>query len=100
MTPDVSTVRAKSGKIGAYRAASVYQVPFKKGLSTSSRVINEVVLEAVREGSSTSEPPQHQATHDRVDHGLATLTQPLVILAHPPALREPANGSFCYPAPR
>src|SRR5215211_862996 len=34
----------KSGKIGAYRAASVYQGLFKKGLSTGSRVINEVVL--------------------------------------------------------
>ena len=56
-------------------------------------------LEAVREGSNTGESPQHQATHDRVDHGLATLAQPFVVLAHPYALREPADGSLCYPAP-
>ena len=31
------------------------------------------ILEAVREGSNTSEPPQHQAVHHRVDHGLARL---------------------------
>ncbi len=57
-------------------------------------------LEAVREGSNTGEPPQHQAAHDRVDHGLARLAQPLVILAHPPALGEPADGSFGHPASR
>src|SRR5215204_7613303 len=57
-------------------------------------------LEAVREGSNTGEPPQHQATHHRVDHRLATLAQPHVVLAHPPALREPADGSFRDPAPR
>jgi hypothetical protein len=34
----------KSDKIGAYRAAIVYQGPFLKGFSTASRVINEVVL--------------------------------------------------------
>jgi len=28
-------------------------------------------LEAVREGSNTDEPSQHQATHHHVDHGLA-----------------------------
>src|SRR5215217_4057623 len=38
-----------------------------------------VGLEAVREGSNTGESPQHQATHDRTDHGLATLAQPLVV---------------------
>jgi hypothetical protein len=34
-------------------------------------------LEAVGEGSNTGEPPQHQAAHHRIDHGLARLTQPL-----------------------
>ena len=53
-----------------------------------------VGLEAVREGSNTGEPPQHQAAHHRIDHGLARLTQPLVVLAHPSALREPADGSL------
>ena len=45
MTPDVRTVRAEKRQIGAYRAAFVYQGPFKKEFSTASRVVNEVVLE-------------------------------------------------------
>ena len=57
-------------------------------------------LEAVREGSNTGESSQHQPAHHRIDHGPARFAQPLVVLAHPPALREPADGSFCYPAPR
>jgi hypothetical protein len=36
-------------------------------------------LEAVREGSNTGEPPQHQAAHHRIYLGLARLTQPLSI---------------------
>jgi hypothetical protein len=39
------------------------------------------LLEAVREGSNTGESPQHQATHERVDHGLATLAQQLAGVA-------------------
>src|SRR5215203_6178904 len=38
-----------------------------------------VGLEAVREGSNTGKSTQHQATHDRMDHGLAILAQPLVV---------------------
>ncbi|MEJ7816723.1 MAG: hypothetical protein WKF53_16260 [Rubrobacter sp.] len=34
----------KSDKTGAYRAAFVYQVPFKKDFSTASRAINKVVF--------------------------------------------------------
>ena len=34
----------KSGKIGVYRAASIYQGPFKEDFSTGSPAINEVVL--------------------------------------------------------
>jgi hypothetical protein len=62
--------------------------------------LTPVALEAVRDGSGTGESPQHQTTHNRVDHGLATLAQPFVVFAHPPALREPADGSFRDPAPR
>jgi hypothetical protein len=35
----------KSGKIGLYKAALIYQGPFKEGFSAGSPVINEVVLE-------------------------------------------------------
>jgi hypothetical protein len=35
----------KSGKIGVYRAASIYQGPFKEDFSAGSPAINEVVLE-------------------------------------------------------
>jgi hypothetical protein len=51
-------------------------------------------LEAVREGSNTGEPPQHQTAHHRIDRGLAPLTQPVVVLTDPLALRQPAKGSF------
>jgi hypothetical protein len=34
----------KSGKIGVYKGAFIYQGPFKEGFSAGSPVINEVVL--------------------------------------------------------
>jgi len=34
----------KSGKIGVYKAAFIYQGRFKEGFSAGSPVINEVVL--------------------------------------------------------
>jgi hypothetical protein len=37
----------KSGKIGVYKAALIYQGPFKEDFSAGSPVINEVVLEEV-----------------------------------------------------
>jgi hypothetical protein len=49
-------------------------------------VLATMALEAVREGSNTGKSPQHQATHHRMDHGLATLAQALVVLTHPSAL--------------
>src|SRR3712207_7785400 len=49
------------------------------------------------EGSDTGAPPQHQATHHSMDYDLARLAQPLVVPAHPPALREPVDGSLRHP---
>jgi gamma-glutamyl-gamma-aminobutyrate hydrolase PuuD len=69
------------------------------GICRGMQILNGA-LEAVREGSSTGKSPQHQAAHHRIDHGLATLAQPLVVLAQAPALREPTNGSLPHPAPR
>jgi hypothetical protein len=37
----------KSDKIALYKAAIVYQGPFRKDFSTGSPVINEVVLELI-----------------------------------------------------
>jgi hypothetical protein len=34
----------KSGKIGVYKAAFIYQEPFKEDFSASSPAINEVVI--------------------------------------------------------
>jgi hypothetical protein len=39
----------KSGKIGVYKAAFVYQGPFKEGFSAGSPEINEVVVERLYE---------------------------------------------------
>jgi hypothetical protein len=36
MTPDLGLFGPKSDKIGAYRAAFIYQGPFKKDFSTGS----------------------------------------------------------------
>jgi hypothetical protein len=40
----------------------------------------------------------HEATHDGVDQSFAGLAQPLVVLAEPAALYQPAKGPFDYPA--
>jgi hypothetical protein len=39
----------KSGKIGVYKAAFIYQGPFKEDFSAGSPAINEVVLERLSE---------------------------------------------------
>src|SRR3712207_3477027 len=48
---------------------------------------------------STSQPPYHETGHRRVDERLTGGAQPLVVLAHPPVLREPREGAL-HPAPR
>src|SRR5215212_11762053 len=47
---------------------------------------------------STSQPPYHQPCHRRIDERFSGCAQPLVILAHPPVLREPAEGPLHYPS--
>ena len=40
---------------------------------------------------------KHQINHGQVDHSLATGRQRLVVLAQPPILAEPAEGTFHHP---
>src|SRR5215211_7191015 len=47
---------------------------------------------------STSQPPYHQPCHCRIDERFCGGAQPLVILAHPPVLREPGEGPLHYPS--
>ena len=55
MAPDYYDYSArKSSKIGAQRAALIYREPLKKGYSSGSLVINEVVL-----GTRVNKPPVH-----------------------------------------
>src|SRR5215203_1677783 len=53
--------------------------------------------ETVWKFSGTRQPPHHQADHCRVDERFCASTKPLVILAHPPVLREPGEGPFHHP---
>lgn len=46
------------------------------------------------------QPLQHEPAPRRVDHGLTGLAQPLVVLAEPPALPQPAEGACGDPSPR
>src|SRR5437868_3667559 len=48
----------------------------------------------------TGQPPHHQTYHSRVDERFAGRAQPLVVLAHPPVVADPGEGSFHDPASR
>jgi hypothetical protein len=48
----------------------------------------------------TGQPPHHQTHHSRVDERFAGRAQPLVVLAHPPVVADPGEGSFHDPASR
>src|SRR5215217_1105401 len=61
--------------------------------STSENSTSETVWKF----SGTRQPPHHQADHCRVDERFCASTKPLVILAHPPVLREPGEGPFHHP---
>src|SRR3712207_1309538 len=47
--------------------------------------------------SSTSQTPQHEATHRSIYKRLAARTPPLVIFAHPAVVANPGKGAFHYP---
>ena len=60
MTPDIGTVRAEGVEIRTYRAAFVYQVPFRKDSSTGSPVINAVVLGDTPTSLYANAPGRHR----------------------------------------
>src|SRR5215204_720103 len=63
----------------------------------SRRTSENSPSETVWKFSGTRQPPHHQADHCRVDERFCASTKPLVILAHPPVLREPGEGPFHHP---
>src|SRR5829696_3541560 len=56
----------------------------------------ETVWKLLRAGQTSD----HQARHRRVDEGLPCGAQPLVVLAHPPVVAYPGEGSLHHPPPR
>src|SRR5215212_5848373 len=48
----------------------------------------------------TGQPPHHKPPHRRVDEGLSSCAQPLVVLGHPPVVADPREGALHHPPPR
>src|SRR5215211_1099783 len=81
------------------------QLTFPPGFSTprlfscpDSLSFREVRIRNCLKILSTSQPPYHQPCHRRIDERFSGGAQPLVILAHPPVLREPGEGPLHYPS--
>src|SRR5215208_3846507 len=49
---------------------------------------------------STTQSPYHHSRHRDIDERFSGGAQPLIVLAHPPVLREPREGAFHHPTPR
>src|SRR3712207_5638365 len=58
------------------------------------------LLETVWKLLRTGQPPHHQPRHRRVDKGLPSGTQSLVVFGHPPIVADPREGSLHYPPTR
>src|SRR5215207_9908633 len=56
--------------------------------------------ETVWKFSGTGQAPHHKPYHRGVHERLRAGAQPLVVLAHPPVLREPREGPLHHPPPR
>src|SRR5215208_3231425 len=48
----------------------------------------------------TGQAPHHQTRHRRIDKGLSCGAQPLVVLGHPPVVRDPGERSLYDPSTR
>ena len=50
--------------------------------------------------SGGGQTPDHQATHDRIDHGFPAGTHPFILFAEAPAVPPPGNRPLSHPSPR
>src|SRR5215204_1759039 len=58
------------------------------------------LLETVWKVLRTSQPPDHEPRHRRVDKCLSGGAQPLVVFGHPPVVADPREGALHHPPPR
>src|SRR5215216_4180450 len=58
------------------------------------------LLETVWKVLCTSQPPDHEPRHRRVDKCLSGGAQPLVVFGHPPVVGDPREGALHHPPPR
>src|SRR5215208_2697947 len=73
----------------------------KRRLSRVSRPLStQMPRETVWKILSTSQPSYHEPCHRDIDKRFSGGAQPLVVLAHPPVLREPREGALHNPAAR
>src|SRR5215216_4193915 len=59
-----------------------------------------ILLETVWKVLRTSQPPDHEPRHRRVDKCLSGGAQPLVVFGHPPVVADPREGALHHPPPR
>src|SRR5215211_3531119 len=76
--------------------------PPLRGLYAASckRTSENLPSETVWKFSDTGQAPHHQTDHGRVDERFCASTKSLVILAHPPVLAKPGEGSLHHPPAR
>src|SRR5215216_2222326 len=74
-----------------------YPVP---GRMTTPRIFQTVSRETVWKVLRTSQPPDHEPRHRRVDKCLSGGAQPLVVFGHPPVVADPREGALHHPPPR
>src|SRR5215212_5559331 len=67
---------------------------------TRPATFQTVSRETVWKILSTSQPSYHEPCHRDIDKRFSGGAQPLVVLAHPPVLREPREGALHNPAAR
>jgi hypothetical protein len=64
------------------------------------RILRTSSLETVWKLLHTYQTPHHEARHRHVDESLPCGAQPLVVLGHPPVMRDPREGALHNPPTR